>query len=75
MAATTLPARGTLLVLRFDPKNPGNAAKLAAFVTAYPNLPQGTILVGGYAGVLDGGVLDNGGETVRLSRPDVPQPG
>ena len=51
------------------PTNPANAAKLAAFVTAYPNIPQGTILVGGYAGTLNGGVLDNGGETVRLSAP------
>ena len=71
---TTLPARSTVLVLRFDPNNPGNGAKLAAFVTAYPNIPQGTILVGGYAGALNGGVLDNGGETVRLSRPDEPPP-
>jgi hypothetical protein len=72
--ATTLPARGTLLVLRFDPTNAANAAKLAAFRAAYPNLPQNALLVGGYAGLLDGGVLDNGGETVRLSRPDAPQP-
>jgi hypothetical protein len=73
--ATTLPARGTLLVLRFDPNNAGNAAKLAAFRAAYPSLPQNAQLVGGYAGAQNGGVLDNGGETVRLSRPDAPQPG
>ena len=69
---TTLPAGGKALVLRFDPSNPGNAAKLSAFQAAYPNIPQGTILAGGYAGALDGGVLDNGGETLRLSRPDEP---
>ncbi|MEX2140974.1 MAG: lamin tail domain-containing protein [Pirellulales bacterium] len=73
--ATTLPARGTLVVLRFDPANAGNAAKLTAFCAAYPSLPQNAQLVGGYAGVLNGGVLDNGGETVRLVRPDTPQPG
>jgi hypothetical protein len=73
--ATTLPARGTLLVLRFDPNNAGNAAKLNAFRAAYPNLPQNAQLVGGYAGVLEGGVLANGGEIVRLVRPDAPQPG
>ncbi|MEX2142608.1 MAG: lamin tail domain-containing protein [Pirellulales bacterium] len=73
--ATTIPARGTLVVLRFDPANPGNAAKLNAFRAAYPSLPQNAQLVGGYAGVLNGGVLANGGETVRLSRPDVRQPG
>ncbi|MEX2142291.1 MAG: lamin tail domain-containing protein [Pirellulales bacterium] len=73
--ATMLPARGTLVVLRFDPANAGNAAKLNAFRAAYPGLPQNAQLVGGYAGVLDGGVLDNGGETVRLVRPDTPQPG
>jgi hypothetical protein len=72
--ATTIPARGTLLVLRFDPANAANAGKLAAFRAAYPNLPQNALLVGGYAGVLDGGVLDNGGEAVRLSRPDAPEP-
>jgi hypothetical protein len=70
--ATTLPARGNLLVLRFDPNNPGNATKLAAFQAAYPNIPQGTILVGGYAGTIEGGVLNNGGETLRISRPDEP---
>src|SRR4029079_11719858 len=31
-------------------------------------------LVGGYAGTLNGGALDNGGEEVRLARPDGPQP-
>jgi hypothetical protein len=73
--ATTLPARGTLLVLRFDPNNAGNAAKVTAFRAAYPTLPQNAQLVGGYAGALNGGVLANGGETVRLVRPDTPQPG
>jgi hypothetical protein len=73
--STMLPARGRLLLLRFDPTNAANAAKLTAFRAAYPNLPTGTLLVGGYAGVLDGGVLDNGGETLRLSRPDAQQPG
>jgi hypothetical protein len=72
--ATTIPVRGTLLVLRFDPANAANAARLAAFRAAYPNLPQDALLVGGYAGLLDGGVLDNGGETVRLARPDAPEP-
>jgi hypothetical protein len=73
--ATTIPARGALVVLRFDPANPANAAKLAAFRAAYPSLPQNAPLVGGYAGAVGGGVLDNGGETVRLSRPDAAEPG
>jgi hypothetical protein len=72
---TTLPTRGTLLVLRFDPNNPANATRLAAFRAAYPSLPQGALLAGGYADIISGGVLNNGGETVALSRPDMPQPG
>ena len=72
--AITLPADGSLVVLRFDPDHPANAAKLAAFRAAYPSLPQNALLVGGYAGVLEGGVLNNGGEIVRLVRPDTPEP-
>jgi hypothetical protein len=63
------------LVPRFDPANPANAARLTAFRAAYPSLPASALLVGGYAGAVSGGVLDNGGETVRLSRPDEPQTG
>ncbi|HJS07349.1 MAG TPA: lamin tail domain-containing protein, partial [Pirellulales bacterium] len=72
---TTIPAHGALVVLRFVPGNAANATKLAAFKTAYPSLPQSALLVGGYAGAVSGGVLDNGGETVRLSRPDAQEPG
>ena len=72
---TTLPAHGTLLVLRFDPNNAANATKLAAFRAAYPSLPQGAQMVGGYADPISGGVLSDGGETVALSQPDTPQPG
>jgi hypothetical protein len=72
---TTIPAHGTLLVLRFDPNNPANATKLAAFRAAYPSLPQGAQMVGGYADPISGGVLSDGGETVALSQPDTPQPG
>src|SRR6185295_12133839 len=59
---TTIPARGTVVVMRFDPNNAGNAAKLSAFQAAYPGIPPATVMVGGYSGTIDGGVLDNGGE-------------
>jgi hypothetical protein len=70
-----LAARGTLVVLRLDPADPASAARLATFRAAYPSLPQSAFFVGGYAGAVGGGVLDNGGEAVRLSRPDAQEPG
>ncbi len=70
---TTIPAGGVLVLIRFDPSDPANEARLATFRNTYgisPTIP----LIGGYGGELNGAVLDNGGETVRLARPDVPQP-
>ncbi len=70
---TTIPAGGVLLLIRFDPNDPANEAHLTTFRNTYgisPTIP----LIGGYGGELNGAVLDNGGETVRLARPDVPQP-
>ena len=61
-----LPAQQALVVVRFDPALPENAALLAGFRAVYgltPNVP----LMGGFLGA-----LDNAGETVRLFRPDEP---
>jgi len=63
-AATTIGPRSTLLVLSFDPTDGANALRLDAFLTAY-GIDASVAMVGGY-----GGKLDNGGETVRLQRPD-----
>ncbi len=67
-AGTTIPAGGVLVLLRFDPNDPANEARLATFRNTYgisPTIP----LIGGYGGELNGAVLDNGGETVRLRCP------
>ncbi|MEX0641213.1 MAG: lamin tail domain-containing protein, partial [Pirellulales bacterium] len=65
---TTLPALGSLVVVPFNPSDPASAALATAFRTAY-GIGMEVTLVGGYFGV-----LDNGGETVRLVRPDVSPP-
>lgn len=59
----SIPAGGYLLVVSFDPVNDG--ASRAAFQSTYGS---NSILVGPYQGK-----LDNGGESVRLEEPDVPQ--
>ncbi len=69
----TIQPRSTLVVVRFDPSNPANAAKLNAFRNTY-GITAAVPLVGGYGNPTGGGVLDNGGEEVRLERPDAPQP-
>ncbi len=59
----SLPADGYLLIVSFDPLN--DLAALAAFQSAYGST---STLVGPYSGK-----LDNGGESVELYRPDVPE--
>jgi hypothetical protein len=69
----TIPAGGVVVLVRFDPNDPANEARLTAFRDTYglaPTIP----LLGGYGGAINGAVLDNGGETVRLARPDAPEP-
>jgi len=63
---TQLPARGTLLVVSFDPTQPDNANRLAAF-RRHHGINAAVLLVGGYSGQ-----LADAGETVRLQRPDEP---
>ena len=69
----TIQPRSTLVVVRFDPTNPANATKLNTFRNTY-GITAAVPLVGGYGNPTGGGVLDNGGEEVRLERPDAPQP-
>jgi len=65
-AGTQIPAGSALVVLSFNPADPANAIKLADFRSAY-GIDASVPLVGGYSGS-----LDNGGEAVRLERPDEP---
>jgi len=63
---TIIDAQSVLVVLPFDPHRPENELRTAAFREFYglgPDVP----LAGGY-----GGNLGNGGERVRLMRPDSP---
>jgi len=59
----TIAAGGYLLVVSFDPSN--NPTALATFRTRYGS---NSVIVGPYSGK-----LDNGGETVKLLKPDPPQ--
>jgi hypothetical protein len=61
----TLPASGQLLVVAFDPVN--DSASLSAFRSKY-SLDPSVPIYGPYSGK-----LDNGGESVELYKPDVPQ--
>ncbi|MBE3096092.1 MAG: lamin tail domain-containing protein [Planctomycetes bacterium] len=61
---TTLAAGEVLVVVPFDP---GNTVLLNAFKAGYGLAGSAVRILGGY-----GAYLDNGGETVRLSRPDEP---
>jgi hypothetical protein len=70
----TIQPQSTLVVVRFDPAKPANAALVTNFRTVY-GISAAVPLVGGYGNVTGGGVLDNGGEEIRLVRPDAPQPG
>ncbi|MFT5524522.1 MAG: hypothetical protein ACI9HK_002477, partial [Pirellulaceae bacterium] len=64
----TLDPTVPIVVLSFNPTNLNNAARVTAFRNYY-SIDAGVVLLGGY-----GGKLDNGGETVRLMRPDAPSP-
>jgi hypothetical protein len=63
---TLLEPSDVLVVVRFDPDDPASAELLSTFRATYGIGPD-VALVGGYSGR-----LDNGGETVRLLRPDDP---
>ncbi len=63
---TAIPAGDYLLVVSFDPANELDA--LASFRAAY-QLSTNMPMVGPYSGK-----LDNGGESVELYKPDVPEP-
>ncbi len=63
-AGRTIGAQQTLVVVRFDP---ADTAKAGAFRTHY-GIGAGVTLVGPYGP----GVLDNGGEAIRLEQPDEP---
>jgi len=63
---SSIGAGEVLVVLRFNPDNPDNAARVAAFRDYY-GIDESVTLVGGYKGR-----LDNGGERVQLQRPDSP---
>jgi isoleucyl-tRNA synthetase len=65
-ASTLIAPRATLLVTRFNPQT--DVDKLAAFQLAY-GIGSEVPIVGGYTGV-----IDNGGESLRLVRPDTPPP-
>ena len=65
-ADTAIDSQETLLLISFNPDNPANADRLMAFRTHY-NIGAGVRILGGFDGQ-----LDNGGETVRLERPDEP---
>ena len=59
---TVLPPRGTLIITAFNPRNSGNADRLAAFVAHYRL--NGTVeIVGGYAGQ-----LSDSFDLIRLQR-------
>jgi hypothetical protein len=61
-----LGAGDSLLVISFNPSNPANQDRVAAFRAHY-GLDASVVLVGGYAGQ-----LSDSGETVRLERPGTP---
>ena len=63
---TALDSEAVVVVVSFDPADPANSQLLATFCSLY-GIGAEVALVGGYSGS-----LDNGGETVRLMRPDEP---
>jgi len=63
---TSLEPGETLVVISFNPTNPLNATRLAAFRAHY-GIGAEVELVGGYDGQ-----LNNQGEAVRLLRPETP---
>jgi hypothetical protein len=66
---TTIAAESTLVVLSFDPNNPAHADRVAAF-RAFYGIDGSVPLTGGYSGN-----LGNGGEKIKLQRPDSPPDG
>jgi hypothetical protein len=62
----SVPSGGYLLVVSFNPTN--DASALSTFRARYP-ASTNSALVGPYSGK-----LDNGGEGVKLQKPDFPQP-
>ena len=64
--ATMLAAGETVVVISFNPDNPDNASRVAAFRAHY-GIDDGVRLIGGY-----GGQLNNASERVQLQRPGVP---
>ena len=62
--STTTPATW---IVSFDPDDPANANKLAAFKEHYGFSDVSPIIIGGYSGS-----LSNTGEQLRLERPDTP---
>ena len=65
-AGTTIEAGEALVVLSFNPEAASNSNRLAAFKTHY-GLSDDVRLIGGY-----GGRLGDGGDFIRLRRPDSP---
>jgi hypothetical protein len=65
----TLAANQTLAVVSFDPSDPANAARSAAFRTEF-GLDGSAAIVGGFQGR-----LSNNSERVQLQRPGTPPPG
>ncbi len=65
-SGTKLPSHQTLVVVHFDPALPANAALATGFRAAY-GIDASVRLVGPFVGS-----LDNGGEKLRLFRPDDP---
>jgi hypothetical protein len=65
-AGAKLPAHQALVVVHFDPALPANAALVTGFRAAY-GIDASVRLVGPFVGS-----LDNGGEKLRLFRPDDP---
>ena len=61
-----LDAGETVVVISFNPDNPFNVDRVAAFRSHY-SIDASVRLIGGYAGQ-----LDDGGERVTLQRPDTP---
>lgn len=64
--ATMLASGETVVVLSFNPSNPDNASRVAAFRAQY-GLGDDVRLVGGYSGQ-----LNNGYDRVELQRPGTP---
>jgi hypothetical protein len=64
--ATFIGARETVLIIPFNPDNPANASRLAAFRAHY-NIGEEVILLGGF-----NGQLSDDDERVQLQRPGEP---